>query len=286
MSKAVLGFPRWTESLTLSGGSWESDYPLSNLKSLPLSRVARSTDAATASTQLMAALSPLRPIRLVGLVRHNLSLSARYRLRLYQDAGLSTLLCDGGWADVWPLVYPLGSVAYEDVHFWTQTYAAEDVEGYPWNLVVWLSQAYYAAALTLEIDDTTNAAGYVQAGLLEVAQGWQIPVNFPFGSGFGWELRTEPERAEGGVEWSERRAKPRRFDGEIPLLPQEELLANGFEAVRQLDRDKPLLFLPRPGVPAQFVREAFLARFDQPGLFRFAAPMRRAMPLSLVEVLG
>ena len=102
--RAVIGFPRWTELLTLAGGSWAADYPLANLKTLPLSRVARSADATVASTQLTATLSPARPVRLVGLCRHNLSLAARYRLRLYQDAVLSTVLYDSGWGDVWPRV--------------------------------------------------------------------------------------------------------------------------------------------------------------------------------------
>lgn len=31
-SNAVIGFPRWTEKVTLSGGSWNASYPLSNLK--------------------------------------------------------------------------------------------------------------------------------------------------------------------------------------------------------------------------------------------------------------
>lgn len=470
--RAVLGFPRWTELLTLAGGSWEAAYPLTNLKTLPLSRVARSTAATTAATQLTAALSPARPVRLVGLCRHNLSLAARYRLRLEsltavenlvqysqqldnawwsksnasvvanagvapdgtttadklventataqhlltrssvtgltaglpytlsfwaKDAGRTnvyvraddgaggnegtvvlatgagtmygtppsgctiagTLAADGWcrvdftfpaltgttisnlylgtgagsyagdgaagnliwgvhlvqgltggsyvattnatrssklfdlgapydslWRDVWPRAYPLGAVPYEDVHFWGQTFVADDVAGYPWNLILWLDQVHYTGGLALELDDTANAAGYVQAGLLEVAQGWQVGVNYAFGAGLGWELRSEPERAEGGVEWTERRAKPRRFDGEIPLLPEAEALAQGSEALRQLDRDKPWLWVPRPAAPEQFVREAFLARWAEPGLLRFASPGRRSLPLSLVEVLG
>ena len=284
--RAVIGFPRWTELLSLAGGSWAAAYPLANLKTLPLSRVARSADATVASTQLTATLSPARPVRLVGLCRHNLSLAARSRLRLYQDGGLVTLLLDTGWTDVWPRVYPLGAVAYEDVHFWTQTYAAEDLAGYPWHLIVWLDRVYYTAAVLLELDDETNAAGHVQAGLLEVAQGWQVSVNFRFGAGLGWELRSEPERAEGGVEWTERRPAPRRFAGEIDYLPEDEALANGWEAIRRYDRVVPWLLVPRPASPEQYVREAFLARWAEPGLLSFAAPRRRSLPLSMVEVIG
>lgn len=284
--KGVLGFPRWTGLLSFSGGSWSASYPLANLSVLPLTRVARSADATTPNTQLLATISSIRPVRLLGLVRHNLSLAARYRLTLYSDAGATVTVYAGAWTDVWPLSYPLGSVAYEDPHFWGQRYLAEDVAGYPWNLIVWLDQPYYARAIKLEIDDTANADGFVQAGMLEVAQGWQFSVNFPFGSRLGWEMRTEPERADGGVEYANRVAKPRRFTGETQYLPEAEMLGYGWEAMRQLDRDTPFLWVPRPSKPDQFVREAFLARFDDPGLFAFTAPRRRSMPLSLVEVLG
>ena len=193
---------------------------------------------------------------------------------------------DSLWQDVWPVIYPHGSIGWEHPAFFTGRYSQREIDGYPWNLVLFLDDAVLADTIRLEIDDTGNADGFVEAGLLEVSPGWQASVNFPYGSRLGWELRTEPEAAEGGVEYADRRPKPRRFEAEIPLLPENEALASPWELARQFDRDVPFLFVPRPGRPAQFLREAFLARLDQPGLHSFASPGRRGVPLSFVEVLG
>ncbi len=35
-----IGYPRWTQDTTFTGGAWRADYPVSNLKLLPLARVA------------------------------------------------------------------------------------------------------------------------------------------------------------------------------------------------------------------------------------------------------
>ena len=53
-TKATLNFPSYSTRLTLSGGSWETDYPLTNLQTVqPLTAVARSTDATAASTAIV-----------------------------------------------------------------------------------------------------------------------------------------------------------------------------------------------------------------------------------------
>ncbi len=51
---AVIGFPRWTTEFSLAGGSFLAAYPVGNLKTQPLTRVARTVDAQLASTQWIA----------------------------------------------------------------------------------------------------------------------------------------------------------------------------------------------------------------------------------------
>lgn len=68
---------------TLSGGSWLSTLPLNNLKDRRLSKVARTADDAVASTKLLADLGAEYYTRLVSVHKHNLSLAANVRVRLY-----------------------------------------------------------------------------------------------------------------------------------------------------------------------------------------------------------
>jgi hypothetical protein len=69
------------DAASLSGGSWEATLPLTNLQDRKLSKVARSTDDANASTKLVADLGDDYYVRAVSLHKTNLSRAGRYRIR-------------------------------------------------------------------------------------------------------------------------------------------------------------------------------------------------------------
>jgi hypothetical protein len=282
---AIFGWPRWTDKVTLTGGSWSTDYPRDNLKSLPLARVARTTDDATGSTQVIGTLDKARGVRLFALVRHNLSLAATYRLRLYSDAARLVQIYDSGTTDVWPAVYPASALEWEDDNWWTGTYTADEIAGQQWVRPIWLEQLYLARAFLLEIDDTTNAAGYVEIGLLEVAQGWQTSINMAYGYQEGWRFRSSASEALGGAKYFDRRDKPRVVRGEIPYLPRDEAMARWFEMLRQQDVVEPMLWFPFPDETIHWLRTVFLARLADPGLMSFAVYDRNTVPIALEEML-
>lgn len=155
----TIGFPRWTDDAVFSGGSYNASYPVTNAGILPLSQVARTTDLLPASTQLIGTFPDVRPCRLFGLVRHNLSLTATHRLRLYSDAALTSVLYDTGEVDVWPIVYPFGSVPFEDAHYFTGKYVERDIAGYNWTLPVLADVTYMARAFKWEFFDSANVSG-------------------------------------------------------------------------------------------------------------------------------
>jgi hypothetical protein len=285
MERAVVGWPRWTSKVTLTGGSWNATYPRENMKSLPLARVARSADATLASTQVIGTLDKDRGVRLFALVRHNLSLAARYRLRLYQDAARTILLLDTGWVDVWPEVYPADQLEWEDDQWWTGKYSEDEIAGYTWTRPIWLGQLYLARAFHLEIDDTTNADGFVQLGLLEVAQGYQVRLNVRYGYQEGWRPRSPAVEALGGARYFDQRDKPRVARGEIKYLPRDEVMARWFEIVRQQDVVEPMLWFPFPEEEVHWLRTAMLARLTDPGLLTYSVHARGDVAFSLEEVL-
>lgn len=92
--KAIMGFPRFTAAATFSAGATAAGYPASHLGLLPLSMVWRSADLQLANTQFTAVFSTSVPMEMVVLCRHNLSASARVRLRIYSDTGQTLLAYD------------------------------------------------------------------------------------------------------------------------------------------------------------------------------------------------
>lgn len=275
MTRAIIGFPRASASFSLSGGSWNATYPLSNLQVLPPSRVARSTDATTGSTVIIAATSgATQKVGMIGLPRNNFSLAATIRVRLYSDAGLTALIYDSGVGNVWPIGLYTTSA---------------DIANDNWTWLWWAGQDYDAAGIRLDISDTGNSAGYVEAGWLEIAAQTQVSYNFKWGAQAGYRFRSQVTEAIGGAKYVYLLPKPRTFSGTIEL-PSSEALAQQFERWRQLDIDLPFLWLPNPDDPTNWPREAFLAQNLDPGPFTYAyfgnGSRFYSVPIKLEEVIG
>lgn len=283
--RCVIGWPRWTPVVTWSGGSWSATYPRTNLGTLPLARVARSTNATLASTQFVATLDKARAVRLMALVRHNITLNGKMRIRLYADAARTLEQYDSGWVNVWPEVYPYSTLEWEDDNYWTGNYTPEEIAGYPATRPIWLGRIITSRAVLVEIDDTTNPAGFVEVGLCEIAQGWQPSYNPAYGYTEGFRFRSEATEAQGGVKYFDRRDKPRVFRGEIQSLPRDEALARGFEVQRQADIDQPFFWFPFPDETAHWLRTAYLARLVDPGLLAYSRFQSTSLPISGEEVL-
>lgn len=80
MPNITLGWNNRTDAGTLSGGSWLANLPLTNLQNRQVQKVARSTNAATSSTQFTMDLGQARTLGAVGLVVHNISVSGKIRI--------------------------------------------------------------------------------------------------------------------------------------------------------------------------------------------------------------
>lgn len=285
MERMVIGFPRWTQDAAWSGGTWEAAYPVGNLGILPLSRVARSASLTTAATQFTATLSAPRMIRALALVRHNITLAGLIRIRIWSDAGATVLTYDSGWIEVWPAVYLPADLEWEDDNWWTGKYSAVDLQGANPTRPFWLDGLKEARVVKVEIDDQTNPAGFIQIGVFEISQGWQLTVNPSPGYSEGFRFRTEASEALGGVKYFDRREKPRVAQGEVAELPRNEAMGRGYEFLRQFDTDTPFLWFPFPDENQHWLRTAFLARNVEPGRITSALLYRARFPFFVEEVL-
>lgn len=283
--KAVLGFPRLTRQATFTGGAWAAGYPVGNLGILPLAQVARSISLDPAATAFTATFDRERLVRMLGLVRHNVSIDGKIRIRVFEDAAKTVLLHDTGTVDMWPEVYPPSALEWEDDAFWSGRYSSDEIEGYAPTRPFLFDDLYLCRAIEVSVTDPSNPAGYVEIGLFEIATGWQVGSNYDYGAEYGYRFRSEMVEALGGVRYFERRDKPRVFSGTINYLRRDEALARGFEMLRRHDIDEPFLWLPNPEEPLHWLRTCFLARNVNPGLLASTFRGRERFPISLEEVL-
>jgi hypothetical protein len=286
MTAAILGWPSVTELFgELSGGNWQAQYPQSALHVLPLSRVARTASLAAADCVIIAKSNTSRRVGLVGLARHNCTIDAQIRIRLYSDRDMTALLYDSGMTNVWAEVYPYDTLEWEDDNYWTGRYTDTELEGTNWLWLWWVGTDYIAAAVRIDISDPGNPAGYVQAGYLEIAAQYQAQFNYKFGARYGWRFRTVLTEAIGGAKYADDRAKPRVFKGTFDA-EHNTALAKWFEMIRQQDTCEPILWLAEPDDRANWVRTSFLAQFVEPDLFTRTQLDIDEVPISLEEIIG
>lgn len=258
--KMEIGWPRYSDEVTLSGGSWDAGYPLSNLTDqVNLGRPARSADLDAASLVIKGTLPRKRPIGLIGLVGHNLTTAAKVQVIGYSDAAWTTQAFDTGAKFIWPTVSGINP-EWEDDNWWSRTYESDAIKGVQALGLIRLSDKPFVQSFDINITDAGNPDGKVRIRLLELARGEQMPVNFEFGADVGWRSRTLEQEADGAAEYFERRAKPRVFNGRVPLLPRSVSMGVIYELQKIADINIGFLFIRNPADNSNWHREAALVR--------------------------
>lgn len=286
MSNMILAYGNLVDDGVLSGGGWLDALPLSNLQDRRLERVARSLSVAPVHTQFTEAFSTPRLIRVVSAVNHNCSVLARRRFLFSSVPDFSSIVHDSGWADVWPTVYPFGTVPWGSPSFWTGKYSAEQIAafgGAPMTYI--LPQTMNAQYVRVEIDDQFNSAGYVQVGRLFVAGGWQPVRNMKKGASLGWENRSEVQESLSGAEFFNERQPFRVVRFELPVMTESEAMAMAFDIQLAVGISKEVFFIWNPDDDVHAIRRQFLARLRTlPPIENFLPDYWRA-PFELKELL-
>lgn len=261
MANCMLGFPNRTDQSVLSGGAWVSTLPRSNLQNRVIGKVARTVDTAATSTQFSIDLGSPKKTQLIGLRNHNFSLQATYRVTASPDSGFSTLAYDSGWLSVWPDVYPYGSLEWEDDNFWSGQYTDEEIDGYIAELDHILPTLKLARYWRVEINDTANAAGYIEIGRLFIGPAWQPKANMSkSGSSIAWETDTDVQKAIGGAEYFQRKPPYRVQLIALDWMDQDEAFSQAFELMRRAGVDQEILWIYDPDDTVHALRRRFLCR--------------------------
>lgn len=287
MQRAVIGFDRWTEEFSFAGGISDATFPVTNLNVLPLTNVWRSSDTTLAATQFYCTNSEyLRPLRMFGICRHNLSNFARYRLKIFQDVARTVLLYDSEWQRVWKPAYNCYRDYFPRPGFWGGFLSPAEKQGITATRIIWLDQAYYGRAVELQIDDQDNDDGFVSIGLFEISEGYQVYYNPAYGARSGSENRNVRVEAEGGVSYNEERRGRKIFQGTIQAMPIEEAKQRFGEFQRRLNTAKPFLWLLDADDDVNALRDSGLYENKDTDLMTLSAYSVADVPIDIREVMG
>lgn len=278
MANTILAYANQIDNATLSGGSWVSTLPLTNLQDRRLGKLARSTDALEASTTFDIDLGSTRLLRVFALCGHNFSAAATRRFQFSAVEDFSSVVLDTGWVDVWPEVYPFGTVDWGSPNFWSGRYSEEEIAGYNASAVHIFDQSTNARYVRVEISDEANLSGYVQMARVFVGDGWQPTRNMVYGASIGWIDRTGVQEARSGAEYFDIQRMPRiaRFD--LPAMSESEAMSNAFDIQRAMGTAGEMFFIWDPDDTTHALRRQFLCRLrgvspiTNPGPDRWSAP--------------
>jgi hypothetical protein len=262
-TRVFLAWGNLIDQATLSGGSWASTLPLTNLQNRTLARVARSTNVVAASTWFDIDLGPDKTWRVIALQNHNMALDARYRIRASDDPAFAYSIHDSGWQDVWPAVFSEDELVWDDLNWWEGTYTEADRQGYTWTLIHKLVGPLSARYVRVEIQDPSNSSSYTQIGRVFIAPGYSPSRNMSVGASLAWEDDSEIQRAWGGAEGFVPfdRFRVARFT--LANITDDEGYGKFFEMMRQAGITGEVLFEKNPSDTKNALRTTFVGRMRQ-----------------------
>ena len=259
MSNTIIGYQNRIDAATFAAyGSWSTTLPLTNIKTRQLSKKARSTNAANSSTKLRFALDIDRIVSTLGVIAHNLTVSATWRYRVYSDSAYTTLVYDSGTLNVWPSS-PYGTYEWEDVHFWDLLPTDEEIAYYTKNIIYVVPQIVAAQYYQIEFFDSTNTNGYVELGRIFVGQTYQPVLNMNLGASIGYESPTIIDTAMSGAEFFDRRESFRVANFTLDHLTYSESILNN-DIMKISGTDLEVLYIWDSADALNLQRRSFLGR--------------------------
>ena len=261
MANVLLAWSNRADLGTLSGGSWAEGLPLTNLQNRQVQKVARTTGVTRANTQFDYDMVTAKSINCFGLIVHNMSSSALVRITGAGNPAFITPEYQSAWIEVWPAgVIPIKNLEWEDDNFWLGTMTAEARAGYNSPFLHILPESKSLRYWRVEIDDTTNAAGYVHIGRLFMAQSWTPKYNMSYGASLGYEDPTEVVTSLGGAEYFDVRGRYRNHRFELQALSSDEVHSQVLEMQRLAGTSAEVLVVPNKDDNATFVQRSFVGR--------------------------
>lgn len=284
MANITIGYPNRIDGATLSGGSWVSTLPQSNIKDRRLSKLARSTDDSISSSTINIDLGSAKTIGILGIAAHNLSSVGKVRVRGDDDSGFASPLYDSGWIEVYPSgAIPQELLEWEDDNFWFGTISPEAIAGYRSPYILMIPSKPVLRYWRIEFDDTSNPDGYIQVGRVFIGDAWTAEYNYSFGASLSFNDPTVVTESLGGEEYFDVRKNPRVHSFELQFLSETEAYARIIDMQRYAGISGEVLVVPNSDDASNGFRRNFLGRMTDLGGFTDVNYDQRSATLNIKE---
>jgi len=242
MARMIVLDPYYSDRATLSGGSWA--LPLANLQDMQPSRTVQSNGVAPASTKIVARFAEAVRCTALTLGRHNLSSTAMVRNiagnDLYDLAFAPWF--NTGWLSVWP---SSGKPTDRGVTWYDMFKLLAPTMAYRW----W----------RIEIDDSANAAGFLEIGRLYLGTYWQPPVNYSKGRDFGRLPIDVRMVTDYGHTLTDKRVAPRSWTLPLDFLKPDDAETAIYEMQRELGTANDVFVVLNPDDTTLLHRRSMMA---------------------------
>jgi hypothetical protein len=241
VANVTIAYRNWADDGTFSSGSWAASLPLTNFQDQQPTKKARSSDATTASTKFDIDLGSAKVTALVAMIHHNCSQSATWRVRISNDNTFATSLSDSGWVDVWPDAEVFGALMWGEFNWNGKLDATEAADFGPIGYYYLGSSPVIGRYIRVEVSDTANADGYVEAGRVMVSPIFQPAKNLAYGWSMEFIDDSKKTISRGGQSYVDVIQKRRRLTIPLHSLTEAEAMAQGNNLVRIKGRSGDLL---------------------------------------------
>lgn len=245
MANILISYRNLVDEAVLSGGTWSNTLPASNLADRQPSKVARTVGTAPVNMYLALDFGSGKPVRFVALVRHNLTQSGRWRIRLGNDGTFSTPGLDTGWIAIWPAAIPFGVGAWGEFN-WGGQVDAQEAATYGAQAIHATQDAVHARFLRVDLQDESNPAGFLEAGRLVAGPAWQPSINFQYGWSIEQVDESEIRRSRGGQSFVNVRPRYRRLRFTIDHLENDEMFGHAYELERLKGKGGDIMVIADP----------------------------------------
>lgn len=213
----------------------------------------------------------------VCLYRANFSSTATWRVRVWQDTTLTTVLYDSGTVYCNPPV-PLGSIDWGVDPLGSSLYSDWDYS----IATLWFAPQL-TSSITIDVTDVANTDGYAQASRLFVGQYLEPLVGPSEGLALSWQENTQQSRTEGGSLRIEAGAAWRRINVDLRLLAEDDRMRLADIARHRGMRDDMFLSVfPERGDALERDYQ-MQARLTTPGALQASVPLLHATTLTFEE---
>lgn len=245
MANILVSYRNLVDEAALSGGTWSVGLPAANLADRQPSKVARTVGTAPGNTTVSLNFGSGRPVRFVALVRHNLTQSGRWRIRLGNEASMAAPVFDSGFVAIWPSAIPFGIGVWGEFN-WGGHVDASEAATYGAQAVYSIRDAVHAQHLRLDLEDERNPAGFLQAGRLVAGPAWQPSINLQYGWSIEQVDESEIRRSRGGQSFVNVRPRFRRLRFSIDHLEKDEMFGHAYELERIKGKGGDILVIVDP----------------------------------------